>query len=63
MNLDVGPAFILTHFAAGFLGFAIGGLVAYKLIMRKMKSRVSTMFNFGDAGSLIDEIAEVEEDE
>lgn len=53
---------VLTHFAAWFFGFAVGGLVAYKMIMRKMKSRVNTMFGFGDAGDLIDAMTDVEEE-
>jgi len=51
---------VLTHFAVGFLGFALGGFVAYRLILRKMKSRVKSYFDFGDAGALIDAITEVD---
>lgn len=56
------PEAFLTHFLAGFTGFAVGGYTAYWLIMRKMKSRVTSMFDFGDGATLIDEIAEVDEE-
>lgn len=59
MSLSV---LVLTHFAAGFLGFALGGFAAYKLIMRRMRSRVTSMFDFGGADSLIDNLAEVDEE-
>jgi len=57
--------FILSlGLASSFLlGFGLGGYVAYRLIMNRMKSRVTSMFDFGDAGSLLDEITEVKEDE
>ena len=61
--VSVGAYLVLTHFAALFLGFALGGFVAYKLVMRKMKSRVTSMFDFDGADDLIDSITSVEGDE
>jgi len=55
------PVFILSLFAAGFLGFGLGGFAAYKLILRRMRSRVTSMFDFGGADDLIDNITEVDE--
>lgn len=60
--VETSSLLLLTHFAAAFFGFAVGGFVAYKLIIRKMKSRVNTMFGFGDAGNLIDAMADVQDE-
>jgi hypothetical protein len=49
-------ATLLSHFFAGFLGFAAGGFVGYKLVMKKIEKGVGTMFSFDDGGSLIDAI-------
>lgn len=58
--MEIDSVLLLTHFAAAFFGFGVGGFVAYKLIMRRMKSRVNTMFDFGNAGNLIDAMADVD---
>jgi len=55
-------AAIFTHFLAGTAGFGLGGYVAYRLVMKKLESSVESMFGFGDGSSLIDAIAEVEEE-
>jgi hypothetical protein len=61
-EISIGAFLVLTHFVAAFIGFACGGYVGYKLVLNRIESGVSEMFSFGDAGSLIDELTEVDEE-
>jgi len=45
------------------LGFLVGGLVMKYYLIKKFQDNVSEMFNFGDAGALIDELMEVDNGE
>lgn len=58
----VEAAAIFTHFLAGTAGFGLGGYVGYRLVMKKLESSVESMFSFDDGSSLIDAIAEVDDE-
>lgn len=63
LSLFSSAVFVFSHLSMAVLGFLVGGLVMKYYLIKKFQDNVSEMFNFGDAGALIDELMEVDNGE